>query len=586
MPYFVTDKADGCSGWATIKADGEVIGCHKTKVEAVAQMVAVSLSEKMQPGGERKDSGPQAVIVDIDGTLIQSGRRVEKVYNFLDDMSDTKIFIVTGRNVSGRDSTAKQLNDLGIDYDRLFMNPDSTADTADFKKLTGENLLKEYNVILAIDNNPTMRKVYRDLGITALDVPDVPKVSSDENDPDEERIANISVPTYMRAAARRGLELNRQGFGGDGLTDKTLAEARAMADGRVSEDKWRRIGPWIARHLVDLDAPKNNNPDDSEYPGAGLVAHLLWGSGPTKARAVAAANYAENVVEKLDENRHLPGGHDQKTHGAGGSGPYVAGSWTKASAIDKKAILERRYGAAADKAVGGELTREQKIKEMARIDQNNIDNRNNEVWMNGENHTIIFTRNTKNMDVGDKEKLFNDVDAMQTKYPLDQMDVEVSSDWRGTKGMASDRGAAAYTTNDGLKIGVRANYVSGIYAETPEQLAREGFVVPFGEKQFMGSVNRVPVSKYTMAHEWGHAWESKQLKLANVTGRDRLRYEINRDVNLQKAIKEGNLRGGFMSIYGKTGNSESYAEAFADFYLSNGKPTNAVTQEMAKEFKW
>jgi len=313
---------------------------------------------------------------------------------------------------------------------------------------------------------------------------------------------------------------------------------------------------------------------------------LLWGSGPTKARAVAAANYAENVVEKLDENRHLPGGHDQKTHGAGGSGPYVAGSWTKASAIDKKAILERRYGAAADKAVGGELTREQKIKEMARIDQNNIDNRNNEVWMNGENHTIIFTRNTKNMDVGDKEKLFNDVDAMQTKYPLDQMDVEVSSDWRGTKGMASDRGAAAYTTNDGLKIGVRANYVSGIYAETPEQLAREGFVVPFGEKQFMGSVNRVPVSKYTMAHEWGHAWESKQLKLANVTGRDRLRYEINRDVNLQKAIKEGNLRGGFMSIYGKTGNSESYAEAFADFYLSNGKPTNAVTQEMAKEFKW
>ena len=91
-----------------------------------------------------------------------------------------------------------------------------------------------------------------------------------------------------------------------------------MADGRVSEDKWRRIGPWIARHLVDLDAPKNNNPDDSEYPGAGLVAHLLWGSGPTKARAVAAANYAENVVEKLDENRHLPGGHDQLTHGAGG----------------------------------------------------------------------------------------------------------------------------------------------------------------------------------------------------------------------------------------------------------------------------
>jgi hypothetical protein len=591
MPYFITDKADGCSGWATVKADGEVIGCHKTKVQAVAQMVAVSLSEKMQPGGERKDSGPQAVIVDIDGTLIQSGRRVEKVYNFLDDMSDTKIFIVTGRNVSGRDSTAKQLNDLGIDYDRLFMNPGSTADTADFKKLTGENLLKEYNVILAIDNNPTMRKVYRDLGITALDVPDVPKVSSDENDPDEERIANISVPTYMRAAARRGLELNRQGFGGDGLTDKTLAEARAMADGRVSEDKWRRIGPWIARHLVDLDAPKNNNPDDSEYPGAGLVAHLLWGSGPTKARAVAAANYAENVVEKLDENRHLPGGHDQKNHGAGGSGPYIAGSWTKASAIDKKAILERRYGAAADKVAGGELTREQKIKEMARIDQNNIDNKNNEVWMNGENHTIVFVGSSKQMYDVDKQKLFNDVDEMQTKYPLDQMDVEVVKDWR-TAGGGLNTTDMAYTTNDGFKIGVRERYVSELYTMSPQEIEKAKFGMSFDRNLYMGSMKDVSVSKYVMAHEWGHAWETKTGKLigdSGLTGKgnlDRFRFEMAKDKFIANSIKEGTLKGGFMSPYGKTGISESYAEAFADFYLTNGKSSNPVVQDMAKEFKW
>jgi hypothetical protein len=104
----------------------------------------------------------------------------------------------------------------------------------------------------------------------------------------------------MRAAARRGLELNRQGFGGDGLTDKTKQEARDMADGRVSEDKWRRIAPWIARHLVDLDAPKNSNPSDPEYPGAGLVAHLLWGSGPSKRAAQRALDYAQGVVNRLD----------------------------------------------------------------------------------------------------------------------------------------------------------------------------------------------------------------------------------------------------------------------------------------------
>jgi len=53
MPYYITDKAAGCSGWAAIKEDGEVIGCHTTKQDAIDQMVAVSISEGMEPGGER-----------------------------------------------------------------------------------------------------------------------------------------------------------------------------------------------------------------------------------------------------------------------------------------------------------------------------------------------------------------------------------------------------------------------------------------------------------------------------------------------------------------------------------------------------
>ncbi len=52
MPYFVTDTAEGCAGWATVKDDGAVIGCHDTKDAAVAQMVAVSLSEGIEPGGD------------------------------------------------------------------------------------------------------------------------------------------------------------------------------------------------------------------------------------------------------------------------------------------------------------------------------------------------------------------------------------------------------------------------------------------------------------------------------------------------------------------------------------------------------
>jgi HK97 family phage prohead protease len=300
MPYFITDQAQGCAGWATIKEDGEVIGCHTTKQAAIDQMVAVSLAEDMEPGGERIESGPLAVIVDIDGTLISGGRLIEKTYAYIDDMQDTEIFIVTGRNISQRDETVAELDSLGVDYDRLFMNPGSTADTPAFKKATAESLLKEYNVILAIDNNPANRAVYRELGITALDVTDVPDVPTDQNNSDEEnsRAINQDAPAYMRAAARRGLQYYADGEGGDGLVEKTIRDARLMADGQVSDDKWIAIAAWIARHLVDLDSP-DADPSSDNYPSAGVVAHLLWGSGPSKRQAQRVLDYAQGVVERI-----------------------------------------------------------------------------------------------------------------------------------------------------------------------------------------------------------------------------------------------------------------------------------------------
>jgi hypothetical protein len=53
MPYFISESNPDCSGWAVEKEDGEVIGCHMTKQDAIDQMVAVSIAEDMEPGGER-----------------------------------------------------------------------------------------------------------------------------------------------------------------------------------------------------------------------------------------------------------------------------------------------------------------------------------------------------------------------------------------------------------------------------------------------------------------------------------------------------------------------------------------------------
>lgn len=172
MPYFISNQNPDCSGWAVEKEDGEVIGCHDTKQSAIDQMVAVSVAEGIEPGGER--------------------------------------------------------------------------------------------------------------------------------DSEESRQVDRTPPAYMRASARRGLDWYQEGKGGDGLVDRTIREARAMAAGdALSADKWKRIAAWIARHIGDLDAPAAD-PDSDQFPSAGVVAMALWGGGTTKRSARRAQAYAEGVVTRLE----------------------------------------------------------------------------------------------------------------------------------------------------------------------------------------------------------------------------------------------------------------------------------------------
>lgn len=176
MPYGISDNAPGCSGWAAVKQepDGslDVIGCHDTKDEAIAQMVAASISEGMEPLGE---------------------------------------------------------------------------------------------------------------------------VSAAEPSIEEREEPNLSAPDFMRSSAERGLRLHEEGKSGSGLKPQTVEDARKMAAGQVSEQKWRKIGPWIARHIVDLAAV-----DEPGEITPGLVAMLLWGGGSSRSSAERAQAYAERIVERLD----------------------------------------------------------------------------------------------------------------------------------------------------------------------------------------------------------------------------------------------------------------------------------------------
>ena len=56
MPYFVSNNQSDCSGWATVKQESDgsytTVVCHDNKQDAIDQMVAVSISEDIEPGGE------------------------------------------------------------------------------------------------------------------------------------------------------------------------------------------------------------------------------------------------------------------------------------------------------------------------------------------------------------------------------------------------------------------------------------------------------------------------------------------------------------------------------------------------------
>lgn len=111
-------------------------------------------------------------------------------------------------------------------------------------------------------------------------------------------------PKYISAAARTGLEYYADGRAGDGLTDKTVREARDMADGKISDSKIVRANAWGSRHAVDLEAPKNSDASDPEFPGAGAVAHYLWGIDPLDPDPARAwfQRQAETIQEEESTN--------------------------------------------------------------------------------------------------------------------------------------------------------------------------------------------------------------------------------------------------------------------------------------------
>ena len=324
MPYLITDSAEGCSGWATIKEDGEVMGCHTTKQDAIDQALAIAQAEGSEFLGERAlpENYRPATAEDVpegracgnchffnEEDVAPDGRaRCMRWDEYVDggfycnaweppeenraepdelEVGDFVQWESSGGTAQGQIERIVRDGQIEVPDSEFVINGDESDPAA---------LIRIWRPVETEEDEqkwaPTATQVaHRFSTLTKID-------ELEEVD-EEERQVDLEPPAYMRASARRGLEWHREGLSGDGLVDRTVREARAMAEGNVTADKWSRIAAWIARHLVDLDAPAAS-PDHPSYPSPGVVAMALWGGGVNRRQAERAMEYAQRVVGRIE----------------------------------------------------------------------------------------------------------------------------------------------------------------------------------------------------------------------------------------------------------------------------------------------
>jgi uncharacterized protein len=252
MPYYITDESPDCAGWATIKDDGEVMGCHTTKAAAIAQGVAIAQSEGSTFEGERN---LDELLEDAPGGGLPENYRPATS----DDVPEGR---ACGNCVFFNEEKLDAEGRAWCEWWEAYVQGGFYC-----------------NAWRGDEARP-----YHD-------------------DEDEDRSVDLTVPAYIRAAARQGLEFHREGKSGSGVVARTIREATAMAAGNVSEDKVVRASAWAARHRPDLDAA-GARPGQDGYPTPGAVAHLLWGI-PTGERYSDAVAWFDRKSEQVKADRSL-----------------------------------------------------------------------------------------------------------------------------------------------------------------------------------------------------------------------------------------------------------------------------------------
>ena len=244
MPYYISKKHPDCkSGWATVKSNYEIIGCHKTKDSAIKQMVAVSIAEDIPPGG----------------THPRDKKKTEAAADEL-KMGDFVSWNSSGGRARGRIEHIMRDGTLGVPDSSFSINA-TAEDPAALVRIwrEGSDGWEETETLVG-HKFSTLTKIN----------PLNEAFRVQEAGP-------YKIPEGVQSAAKRALKWISEGKAGDGFTDTGRRRASQLASGgTVSRDTVARMKSYFARHAVDKKA-EGFSAGEKGYPSPGRVAWDAWG---------------------------------------------------------------------------------------------------------------------------------------------------------------------------------------------------------------------------------------------------------------------------------------------------------------------
>ena len=284
MPYNISTDAEGCSGYAVVKPDGEVVGCHDSRASALKQQRALyanvpdavtkSSSEELEQihtTFHERFSDPEedevALLAHhlITSELLQRGEAVAETKDWV----NTTFIHPSEEYVDGID-----LEELGIGDSEVvtkWLDAWENEEIHAFSLRYGTTVKGSRLLIRVADSE------FKDL-IKSLKV-------------EKEAESDTFIPPEgVAREAKMALEWIREGQAGSGFTDVGRARAAQLAARRpVSLRTIKRMASFFSRHQVDRKA-EGFSRGEKNYPSGGRVAHNAWGGFTGEA-------WAKNIIE-------------------------------------------------------------------------------------------------------------------------------------------------------------------------------------------------------------------------------------------------------------------------------------------------